>query len=474
MEELTKQEIKKSAQELIKLTGIGKEALGKIREEVLEFNEKGGLDVKSTTFNLSMYFLNNNKILTLNDTDEIYIYKEGVYVSKGDKILSKQCQLILGRFLSRSIVLEVLGHIRRSTYIKREEVEEPRDKICLLNGILDLEDLEVKQHTPDIIFFNKLPVEYNTEADCPNIKKFLSEVVKEEDINLIQEFSGYTLYKEYFIHKSFMLTGGGANGKSTYINLLKSFLGQENVASVPLQKLETNRFSISSLFGKLANLFADLPDKALSGTSIFKMLVGQDLIPAEKKFKDEFHFENYAKLIFSANQIPKSPEDTDAFFRRWIIINFPNQFIENADKHLSKKLTTPEELSGFLNFSLEGLKRILEIGDFSNTKSIQEIREEYIRKSDSVQAFIMDCIEIKGDSYEIKKKLYTSYTDYCRKMNYPVSPENTFHRELQKKIRVEDYRPSISGKREQCWNGIKLRLNWEKNPDNTDKVDNFT
>jgi phage/plasmid-associated DNA primase len=77
------------------------------------------------------------------------------------------------------------------------------------------------------------------------------------------------------------------------------------------------------------------------------------------KGRDLFFFENYAKLIFSANQIPKSPEDTDAFFRRWEIINFPNQFLQNADKKIMKKLTISEELSGFLNFAINGLKRLL-------------------------------------------------------------------------------------------------------------------
>ena len=143
---------------------------------------------------------------------------------------------------------------------------------------------------------------------------------------MLQEIIGYCLYKGYPIQKAIMLVGSGSNGKSVFIQLLQHFLGVYHCASNSLQKLAVNRFSLSSLHGKLANLFADLSSSSLSDTSIFKMLTGGDLIQAEKKFKDEFSFTNYAKLIFSANAIPKSPDDSDAFFRRWIIIVFPFKF----------------------------------------------------------------------------------------------------------------------------------------------------
>lgn len=422
--------------------------------------------------------LNKYELLTISDTNEIYIYLDGVYSPRAMEFILRDLQTILLDQCCNHFVNEIIGHLRRSTIKNRKFLREDQDKLCLENGILDLNTLEISPHDAGIIFFNKLPVIYDPKAKCPNIEKFLSEIVLGEDIVLLKEFAGYCLYKEHFIHKSFMLCGSGANGKSTFLRLLKEFLGQENVSSVPLQRLENNRFSLSSLFGKLANIFADLPARALAGTSIFKMLVGQDLIPAEKKFKDEFFFENYAKMIFSANQIPKSPEDTDAFFRRWIIVNFPNQFINSkADKHLIKKITTPEELSGFLNVAIQGLKDLLERGDFSKTDSIEATREQYIRLSDSVGAFVMDHVEAHPEEFVQKKELYTAYCDYCREIGAPAVAENTFHRELQKKLRVEDYRPSleVDGKKErvQCWKGITLilHLNTRKNPDNPDNPD---
>lgn len=417
-------------------------------------------------------------LLTL-DNDEVYIYNEGMYEPSGKKVLSAYVQkkLNLNKLVTVHVINEFQGYIKRYTYKKNGKIKEPKDKICLANGILNLNTLKIEKHNPEIIFFNKLPVHYNPKADCPAIKKFLSEIVNEENIPLIQEIIGYCLYKSYSIQKVFMFVGTGANGKTTLINLIKALLGHQNCCSVTLHRLETNRFSLSSLFGKLANMVGDLSATALKDTSFFKMLTGEDSITTEKKFQDEFSFTNYAKLISCCNQLPMTPDDSDAFFRRLIIVDFPNQFTDNADKKLIQKLTTPDELSGLLNFALEGLKRLLDRYDFTNTKSIDELREEYTRKSDSVGAYIMDCILEAPEDHVEKSVLYTNYADYCRERKYPIDHEYTFHRRLQAKIRVVNYKPlkEIEGKmlRVTCWKGIKIdeKTKIRKNVDNIDNKD---
>src|SRR3989344_427922 len=429
----------------------------KEKEKIVILDENG----KVLPFNVAQYITQEHYIITFEDTEEIFIYNEGYYQKGGEKHLHKFLQNLLKDKLSNHIVNEILGHVKRSTYHSRESATEPKDKICLANGVLDINTLTVEPHSPNMVFLNRLPFAYNKNANCPCIKKFLFEVVREEDLLVLQEFAGYCLWKKYHIQKMFLLIGGGSNGKSTFLSLLRSFLGPENCAAIPLQHMTMDRFSVAHLFGKLVNIFADLSAKALNETSILKMLTGDDLIPAQKKFKDAFFFINHAKQIFSCNKVPRSPDDTDAFFRRWVMINFPYQFLgKKADKDLIKKLTTPEELSGFFNFALEGLKRLLENGDFSLNKAVEEVREQYIRESDSVAAFVMDCIELQSNGYIPKKKLYTHYADYCRERNYPAVAENAFHRELQFKIRVDDYRPAArEGTRDRtpCWKGITIK-----------------
>ena len=369
--------------------------------------------------------------------------------------------ILLSCKTSNYVVSEVLGHIRRSTLISREQFNAPENLICLDNGILDINTMQINNHTDNIIFLNKIPVNYDSTIEFKAGKQFLNEVLNDdENIKIIQEFIGYLLYKKHPFHKALMMVGGGANGKSTLINLIKTFLGFKNCTSIPLQRLDTDKFATSQMYGKLANLFADLPPRGLKETSIFKMLTGEDFIPAQRKFKDEFQFVNYAKQIFSANQVPKSMDDSDAFFRRWLPITFGKQFLEGkADVDMLKKITTPEELSGLLNWAIAGLKRLLKNKKFSSSKSIENVREEYIRMSDSVGAFIMDKIDASPDEYVIKKDLYIEYTVYCRDRNYPIVSEIIFHKEILKQMRVEDFRATDerTGLRIYTWKGIKLR-----------------
>lgn len=426
---------------------------------------------KEGIFRLAEHCIYNHfSAFAFEDTEEIYVYINGVYAPYGDKLISGyvQKQLKLGSLVSANTISELFGYIRRLTYKKRSEIIEPIDKVCIKNGILNLNNGELEPHTPNLIFTNCLPVKYEKERDCPAIRAFLSQVVNETDLNIIQEIFGYCLWKNYPIQKAIMFVGGGSNGKSTLINILKTFLGENNCSAESLQRLMYNRFAAASLYGKLANLYADLSDDAIRDTSAFKTLTGGDYVPGERKFEHAFYFRNYAKLIFSCNRIPKSPDDSDAFFRRWIIVNFPNQFLgTNADKNLEAKLTTESELSGLLNFSITGLVRLLKNGDFSNSKNIDCVREDYIRRSDSVAAFVMDLIRISSEGYIPKKQIYMKYCDYCRNKNYPIVAENTFHKELITHIRVEDHRPTIAGVRTQCWRGIII----SNNPDSPDSPD---
>jgi phage/plasmid-associated DNA primase len=155
---------------------------------------------------------------------------------------------------------------------------------------------------------------------------------------------------------------------------------------------------------------------ALKSTGTFKMLTGGDPITAERKYGQRAPFVNYAKLIFSANKVPMAYDDTDAFFRRFIIIKFPRTFDKGtADARLLEKLTTGEELSGLLNWALAGLRRLMGNGFvFSNSKSVDEVREEYIRMSNPVEAFFMDMVEEDPEKRIAKADLYQAYASYCK------------------------------------------------------------
>jgi len=441
---------------------------------IFEDNKSEGIEF-ITEFLLEKYIF---KTIGGTKKDEIYIYDKGVYLPTAEIVIKEEAELTLKELSRTSYINEIINKIARSTYIDVEKFIEPVNRLCLKNGVLNLDTFCLEEFSPDYIFLNKLPVNYVSGIDCPKIKKFIREVVipREDwdnsnsditDIFTLQEFVGYFLYKKNPYNRAVMLYGPGENGKSTFINLIKRFLGEKNVSNVPIQKLETNTFATASLLGKLANLHSDLPKTALRETSKFKLLTGGDRIDAEKKFRDNFSFTPYAKMIFAANKLPETYDDTIAFWRRWLIFRFPNSFSEedkDTNKKLIDELTTEEELSGFLNWALEGLKRLFSNNHFTKNKSTEDVREEYIRQSDSVGAFILDRIEEVPSNYVTKKDLFEIYVDYCREKGYDIEPENTFHRKFHTKVRVREIYPLIGGKQVKCWSGIRLKkMNKENN-----------
>ena len=401
---------------------------------------------------------------TLRDNDEVLIYRDGYYQYQGKQFIKEECQRRVGasKLLTEHKVNEIIGHITRSTYFDRKAFNADKCTLNLTNGLLDTRTRVLRPHTPDCLSTIRIPVTYNSNADCPAIRQFLSEVHHSQDIPVVEEIAGYCLTPDNSIQKAVLVVGGGDQGKSTELSLLKAFIGADNCSNVPWHALELNRFAVSALEGKLANIFADLPSQSLSMVSAFKMLTGGDTIGTEKKFKDYYSFVNYAKLIFSANKPPKvHDEDSYAFWRRWIILNFPNQISEDKkDLHILEKLTVPGELSGFLNIALNGLDRLRTAGRFSYNKSVEATTEYYLRAADPVYAFLQECCEVSPKNYVTKDDLYDAFQGYCMTRCLPVVKPNSFARSLQNQpnYRVSSIRPEVDGKRVTAWQGLRISV----------------
>jgi len=435
------------------------------------------------------YLKTNNKFYTIRDDDkeEVWAYQNGIYIPNGITIIKEKIREILGDLTSPQIMNSVVFKIEIDTYIDQKKFFDNniKEEIVVENGILNLITHELTPYTDEKIFFTKIPHTYNADAECPAITKFLTEVLKnDEDLPVIQELFGYLLWKEYNIERAIMLIGNGRNGKSKCMDLMKRFIGAENCSSVKLQNLEGDNFNCESLHKRLANLCGDIDDKALKYTGSFKELTGRDLIMANRKFKKPVHFENFAKLVFSANQLPKTHDISEAFFMRWIILEFPFTFVKQEefdesqnfftklrDPDIINKITTDEEMSGLLNWSLIGLKRLHELKDFSFNKSTQEVRKMWIRKSDSFKAFVMDKVK-EGFGLSIEKgDLRQHYHQYCIENDLkPVGDKSitytltTEHGAYDKQVRIDDERVRV-------WMGIDVKKDGEDEDTDQSKLD---
>jgi P4 family phage/plasmid primase-like protien len=400
---------------------------------------------------------------TMSDTKEIFYYDEGrgIYVSGAEIVIESQAELMTDGKVSTSTVNEAMNHIRRRTYTNRTEFDTSEPHILTLqNGLLNIDTLGLKEHSPDQLSLVQLSVKYDPAAKCPRILKFLAQVLHPQDVFTAMQIIGYCLYKTAKFEKAVMLVGPGLNGKGVFLKIIEALVGLENTSHVSLQDLDRERFAAEGLYCKMVNTHADLTQVKLSSTGNFKMLVSGDSIRAQKKFKDPFNFRNYAKLIFSANKIPESDDQGYAYYRRWLILEFEKIFDEgDKDTELIGKLTTPEELSGLLNLALIALRKLRKDNGFKDIP-VEKIRKQYEEKSNIVKAFIEACCVVNVEEpeyYTLTTNVYNEYIKFCRDKHERPLEINVFGKKLAELGIEKDRIRYYGGQRENCYIGIKLR-----------------
>lgn len=401
----------------------------------------------------------NRGFLVMKDNKEILRYNGSYYGNDGEEKIRDITQRVTGIRCCDRYKNEVVNWVRDcgSLQVDRQIFDTNPNLINLGNGTYNIETETFEEHNPGNFFNYMIPVAYNKKAKMPQIKKFLETTLSLEDIQLIQEMVGYCLYRRYHIHKGFIEVGAGRNGKSTLNELITTFLGDENVSHVPLQKLCQDRFSTWHLYRKLANVCSDLSSKAIEQTGGFKMLTGGDHIYVDKKHQDGFAFVNTAKLIFSCNVIPEITDKSKAMAERIVAIEFTNIFDKDnpsTDKNLLQKLTTDKELSGFLNFAIEGLQRLLSNGDFSEHRTLEDVEQYLSEHQNPVRQFIDYYIVSNSSGELLKGEVYDKYLDHCKQKGIPIIASNQFTQKFKQyaPFNVKEGRSRIlKGK---TWKGV--------------------
>jgi len=400
---------------------------------------------------------------TLRDTEEVLYYEDGYYHYEGEAIIGAKCEELFGEHIKTRNVAEILNHIRRATYIQRNEINKNKSVLPLQNGLFDLTTHTINGFNPNVLITYKLPVEYNPDADCPHIKKFIAEILNPDDIPIIQEYFGYTLLPAFPAHKSLWLYGIGRNGKSQLISLLTKMLGEENIVSVPIEEFDGwHRFSTARLFGKLLNVTSEPGVAKPLRSSLFKKVIGGDRISAEIKGKQRtIDFVNFSKFVVLGNIFPQVTDPSLAFWDRLIVVEFPNSFVSNFIPDIAEKLIKEDGgLSGFFNWCLKGLKRLEENGfKFTTTKNTEEMKLEFEKLSNPVKAFIKEKCVVSVDKIISKGELYNAYKDYCGDGNYKIVGKAEFSKQIGELQGVNGKKTRYDGKVTHCWIGISIENN---------------
>ncbi len=407
---------------------------------------------------LAQQILDDNQIVTLSDTGEMFRYERGIYLSGAETVVATTVEKLKPNATNHDCQ-EVLGHIRRKTYRDRSEFDSDPYIVNLHNGFLDVRSGQLDSHDAGYLSRTQLPVDWRPQAHCPNFLKFLCEILPDSaDRRMVLEEMASCLWRSGELQKAYMWVGDGANGKSTLAAVLTALLGARNVSHVPLQSLESNRFASAELDGKLVNIYSDISDNELHYTGRLKSLIASDPVMAEKKGKNPFDLLWLGKMIYSANKLPQVQDTTDAFFRRWIITEFNRKFEgEHANSAIINILTIPDELSGLLRILVAIAARIMMRGRLSRSPTTEQLRAEWGQRAEPVAAFIHDSLIANQAAFVSKKDVYTAYMAWCQRQNFVPCGNRTFNERLSARMPIREDVVRISGRSVKVWRGIQRK-----------------
>lgn len=377
------------------------------------------------------FLIAEHKICRLNG--QLHIYRDGIYK--------------LGQNDIERAMIEAIPNIRSNQrtevmkYIELvAETVNPKDNtnyIAFENGVFDLEKWALIPNSPDLYLTNKIPWNYNPIAKSQILEDTLMSLANDDPdiVALLEEAVGYCFFRRQELRKSFILTGAKGNGKSTFLDLLMYLLGPDNVSNLDLKDLNY-RFSTASLGGVLANIGDDIGDEFVNGeaAATFKKIVTGNRVRAERKGKDEFFFNPYCKLFYSANDIPRIRDKTGAVIDRLIIIPFDATFDKNNpkfDPFLKYKLQDKDVMEALIVLALEGLKRVLTNQGFTVCDRVKNQLKEYEERN---QPIIMYCREHDAVDFVFKstKDAYGKYQAFCLNNNFQPLGLGEFVKQIKK------------------------------------------
>lgn len=402
------------------------------------FNKNGGFLFDK----FAMFIKNTHHIVKING--QLHIYQDGIYVHGQKFIESEMIKYIPN--LNKSKRAEVLSYL--DILVNKDcEMSDAR-YIAFNNGIYDIEEDDFEPFSPDYIIVNKIDYNYNPDAYFEITDKALDKLsCNDKQIRmLLEEVIGYTMYRRNELRKAFILLGDKANGKSTYLDMIERLLGDKNTAALDLNELG-DRFKTAALFGKLANIGDDIGDDFIQNPSVFKKLATGDRLNAEYKGQDPFDFNNYAKMLFSANNIPRIKDKSGAVISRLVVIPFNASFSKDDpdfDPHIKYKLRKPESMEYLIKIGIEGLKRVLDNNGFTISPKVQKELEEYEENNNPILLFFKDCPKIEN---EPTNQIYRQYTEFCLANSFTPMSNIEFSKQVKKRFDFEVINKTLNGKK---------------------------
>ncbi|USL02002.1 MULTISPECIES: DNA primase family protein [Bacillus cereus group] len=387
------------------------------------------------------FLINEHNICKV--TNVLHIYKDGVYSDKQEDIEEAMIRHIPA--LKRMQRQETIAYLQ----LKAKHKNFASTKyVVVKNGVFNLETWQLEDFTPEIITRNKIPVAYVPGAYYEVTDKTFNKIaVNDKKIRaILEEILGYILFRRNEFAATFILTGDGSNGKSSYLKIIRKLIGSDNASSLDLNELD-QRFKTAELFGKLANIGDDIGKGYIKESSIFKKLSTGETLNVERKGKDPFDFTNYAKLIFSANEMPRINDFSDGLGRRLQIVPFKAKFTPNDDDYdpfITDKLLSDESMQYVLNLALKSLKRLLVEKKFTTSKAVEDELIKYQEENNPIISFV------NNEDVELERAVvgdvYLQYKVYCAENGFQSVSNVNFSKQVTQLFKYKSHVQKVDGK----------------------------
>lgn len=377
---------------------------------------------------------------------QVHFYKGNVYTNDKNDIERIMYDYIPN--IKKAQKSETLDYLA-GTAPKR--VEASPELVAFRNGVYDLKHGILLPLTPDIIVTNLVPWDYVPGSYHKGMDDALDawSCGDRQIRTLLEECMGYCFYRSCKFNKAFILKGKKANGKSTFLKVLEKLLGMNNISALDLKNVG-ERFNKAILYKKLANIGDDISDEFIPDTSLFKKITDGALIEAEYKQKDGFRFAPYAKLIFSANDIPRMKDKTGAVLRRLVIIPFNAHFeeSEDADNNVLADLTSEAAMQYLVCLGLQGLARLEKDGGFIKSDLVEEELTRYGLENNPTKQFI----EEKGIGEIVNqptRDVFERYKIFCAENGYQAVSKIVFSKQINEELHtfIKNTNINVNGKR---------------------------
>lgn len=402
------------------------------------FNSKG-------TFlfdKFASFMVSNNHIIRI--YNQLHIYVDGVYVPGKNIIEAEMIRYIPG--LSASKRKEVLAYL--DLLVKKNTRPSDARYIAFRNCVYDIETNESHPFDPSFVITNKINWNWDPAAYSELCDRVLNDLACNDKATrkLLEEVAGYVLYRRNELRKAFIFTGQAAAGKSTFLDMIETMLGDQNTVALDLKELG-DRFKTAEIFGKLAIIGDDIGDEFIPNPAIFRKLTSGDRVNVERKGMDPFDFNSYAKPLFSANDIPRIKDKSGAVKSRLVIVPFKAEFSSdspNFDPYIKYKLKDDDVMEYLIRIGIEGLKNVLKNRKFTISAEMQKQMDEYEENNNPLLLFLKE--EEPEVENQTTSSIYKAYKAFCIANGFQSISNVEFTKQINRRFKMNSVVKKIDGK----------------------------